>query len=479
MDSSTAKVFQIGFNRCGTRFIHQYLVSLGYETANWDGGRLAMCMMENFKNGRRLLTGYDHVFRAFTDMEHLQSNTYAHRIFFKMLDEQYPGSKFILNTRDVEVWLQKRLTDDSYVREAMRYHGFHTIGELAMKWREEWMHHHEDVMSYFGERRSGNDLLVYDVDRDNPNKLFVFLSDPELVHGTFGRLYREFSSRFSNFLVTLPSRPDDDDDVRAWFDEHVLTYCACLPDRRPYMESLFERLGWTGKVWFFESLRPTDVERRDMERLSTVYALGMPQSPCPSCVMDEVWHPGLFDNPTKFCVHLSNAMCLHHGLEQSLFRPSMYTLVLEDDVRFEASSVTDVARVCFELVQHDDDVLYLGFGHCKRGQTLRRAQPSDRTILLPPHQQILCKHAILYKNSYLQRMFPYLFPQVDCSDVHFNHVNMRLNARVRIARPPIVFQDRDRFGSQNGNAQESRIPLYDFELSIEEEEAVHNNDDFI
>lgn len=471
------KVFQIGFNRCGTRFLHQFLEQLGYRVVRWDRGRLATTMMENFKNGRRLLHGYDDRFNAFTDMEDYTSNVYAHMIFYRMLDEQYPGSRFILNTRSMDVWLNKRMESKEYVQESMAYHRFHTIHDITNKWREDWIRHHEQVLAYFGEERIGRDLLVYDVDHDNPQRLFVFLSCHEHVHDTFGTLFASTKSRF----LRLSFRQDETttNPSMEWFRDRIVTYTLTLSQRRDHMQRFLRSVGWPSDVWFFDSLTPDDVNEPTLRTLTTMYMVGIPKSPCPYCTMETTWHPGIYGNPAKCTVHLSYLCALYHALEMHKANDhrksdDTYTLILEDDIVFgKGVKMEDVVATCHEFARKQHDVLYLGFGHCKKGQSLQRANPSDRIVSTPCNQQILCKHAILYKNSYLEEMFPHLLPLVDCSDVHFNHVNMRLKAQVCIARPPLIYQDRDAFGSYNGNANECHVPLYDSHVDLEEEEKVN------
>lgn len=483
----TGKIFQIGFNRCGTKFLHMFLDAMGYASVCWDQGNLALRMMENFKNGVPLVSGYEDRFDAFLDMEHFQSNTYAHVLFVRLLDEQYPGSKFILNTRHMDVWIQKRLESRDYVDTSMKYHGYHTIHQLMEKWRGDWVRHHDRVKRYFGNDRLGKDLIVYDVDHDNPQRLLLFLSDPGDVEDRLLRMYKAWSPRFTHLVVSsdrMDSSVDGATSLQEWFSRYVATYCPCLPERQGYMDDVFRSMSWVGDVWTFQSVCPDDVEGDDMRHLSSVEMIGIPRSPCPYCTMEDTWHPGIYHLPIKHCVHLSYVMCLRHALAHALrvsrkdpipllTSQMQYTLVLEDDVYFTVP-LRYVMELCYEFAVKGGDVLYLGFGHCKQGQRLRRKHAADRMIEVPLHQQILCKHAILYRNTYLELMMPHLLPQVDCSDVHFNHVNMRLGARVYIAHPPIVFQDRHRLGSFNGNEEESRIPLYDHELTVEEEARIHD-----
>ena len=64
------KIFQIGFNKCGTSTIHRYLRANGVKCVHWDDGRLAQRMFANLANGDNLMAGYEG-FDAFTDMEYI------------------------------------------------------------------------------------------------------------------------------------------------------------------------------------------------------------------------------------------------------------------------------------------------------------------------------------------------------------------------------------------------------------------------
>lgn len=94
------KIFQIGFNKCGTRTIHRYLARNGVRSLHWDAGRLAKRMYANLAEGRELLAGYEE-FDAFTDMEYLDEFGTTYLEGYKLyphLAAQYPNAVFILNT---------------------------------------------------------------------------------------------------------------------------------------------------------------------------------------------------------------------------------------------------------------------------------------------------------------------------------------------------------------------------------------------
>ena len=46
------KIFQIGFNKCGTKTLHHYFSRNGIRSVHWDEGRLAQRMFANLASGK-------------------------------------------------------------------------------------------------------------------------------------------------------------------------------------------------------------------------------------------------------------------------------------------------------------------------------------------------------------------------------------------------------------------------------------------
>jgi hypothetical protein len=175
------KIFQIGFNRCGTVSLHYFFEMSGIPAVHWDEGALARSMYAQYKQDKPLLARYPD-FTFFSDMEAdiaiagKPSWLYAHIDFYKLLDAQYPGSKFILNTRRLEDWLVSRsrfgeASPSWYLDYAKRQ--YNTSAENVHQiWKNQWVQHHNDVLAYFKDRPE--DLLVYDIDNDNADKIREF-----------------------------------------------------------------------------------------------------------------------------------------------------------------------------------------------------------------------------------------------------------------------------------------------------------------
>lgn len=168
-------VFCIGLNKTGTRSLHDALQVLGLSSLHWGGperGPQIRALVEAAaREGRPLLEQIDDV-DAYSDILALSTN-------FDLLDEQYPGSKFILTVRSGEAWLDSRrrhVEANIERKERGEYAGaFLTIDPDA--WAAEMDDHVTRARSHFTDRP--NDLLVMDIAAgDGWAQLCPFLGRP-------------------------------------------------------------------------------------------------------------------------------------------------------------------------------------------------------------------------------------------------------------------------------------------------------------
>lgn len=125
---------------------------------------------------------------------------YISQTLFKELDMQYPGSKFILNTRDKSKWLKSRSKHLCYnminypqvngrTYAELFTHIYHcSTEEVLERWSKEWDEHHAAVQEYFKDRP--NDLLVFNIETDNPQKLVDFLADLYILDAQHYKHYK-------------------------------------------------------------------------------------------------------------------------------------------------------------------------------------------------------------------------------------------------------------------------------------------------
>lgn len=170
------KIFCIGFNKTGTVSLHAALTYLGYSGIHgmW-GNHLKFVDAKN--NNKKLLSGFSDNIIHFSDLDIMKDN-------FKSLDEQYPNSKFILNTRKKEDWLISRKKHyDKYTDNGKYKYDWRWIKDTPEQWGIEWDLHHKDVIDYFKDRPK--DLLIMDIPGgDGWDKLCPFLGI-EIVQSSF------------------------------------------------------------------------------------------------------------------------------------------------------------------------------------------------------------------------------------------------------------------------------------------------------
>ena len=172
-----SKIFVIGFNKTGTRTIHNYFQMNGIPSLHWEYRRLAKRILANDLEDKPLLEGYDN-YTVYSDMEDHINLNYAHVTYFKLLDIQYPNSKFILNIRDVENWIKSRNNHmDGKYAEYLCYRLEINRDVLNDLWREEFCEHYNNVVEYFMDT---NKLLIFDIERDTVEKLNAFFPEHKL-----------------------------------------------------------------------------------------------------------------------------------------------------------------------------------------------------------------------------------------------------------------------------------------------------------
>jgi hypothetical protein len=165
------KVFGIGLNKTGTISLHEALETLGLRSLHWGGPEVRATVERAFRERRPLvddLPDYD----AYSDIYDLSAR-------FALLARQYPGSRFILTTRDLDGWIEsrRRHVERNRVRQAAgEYHG--TFLEIEPDvWAEQFRAHHEAVEAFFADR---DDLLVMRItEGDGYEVLCPFLGLPD------------------------------------------------------------------------------------------------------------------------------------------------------------------------------------------------------------------------------------------------------------------------------------------------------------
>jgi len=164
------KIFCIGLNKTGTISLHQALTALGFSSLHWGGQASRTAVERAIREGRPLLE-YLGDYDAYSDIQRLSTS-------FDVLDAQYPGSRFILTTRDVDGWIDSRrrhVERNQERKDRGQYEG--TFLEIEPeRWREQYAEHHARVAAYFDGR---DDMVVMRVtEGDGYDVLCPFLDVP-------------------------------------------------------------------------------------------------------------------------------------------------------------------------------------------------------------------------------------------------------------------------------------------------------------
>jgi len=174
----TGKIFGIGLSKTGTKSLQWALQQLGFRAAH-------------FADHFRVRLGIKTWFIGDFETDCLANFDAAMDVpiptFFTELDKRYPGSKFVLTSRDLESWLksvQKHWTRNPLrndpvgrYRMTLRVAMYGSHGYSEMRYRQVYDTHTRLIEWYFKDRPA--DLLVMDIIAgDGWEKLCPFLSLP-------------------------------------------------------------------------------------------------------------------------------------------------------------------------------------------------------------------------------------------------------------------------------------------------------------
>ncbi len=138
------RVFCIGLNKTGTSSFHAAMEVLGLNSLHWGGDEINQTVRAALDDGRPLLSGLDPAIDAFSDIGLLATH-------FRQLDEQYPGSRFVLTVRPLEEWIdsRRRHVERNIARhDAGEYDGSFLVVDENL-WRHQWHRQVDGARRYF------------------------------------------------------------------------------------------------------------------------------------------------------------------------------------------------------------------------------------------------------------------------------------------------------------------------------------------
>ena len=145
--ASPSKIFGLGLSRTGTTSLHIALVLLGIPSIHYPIDAARHWLWGRFDMDR--LTDFD----ACGDL--------PTPIYFRQLDNMYPGAKFILTTRNVDTWLdsvERHFTEapppsqHTLLRDFIRIATYGVCQFHRGRFRDVYLRHSDAVRRYFVDR---------------------------------------------------------------------------------------------------------------------------------------------------------------------------------------------------------------------------------------------------------------------------------------------------------------------------------------
>lgn len=182
------KVFEIGFNKCGTRSFCQFLNNHRMRAAHWEEGALAQSLLRAIHSGTKPFEEFRD-FQVFSDIMLANERTWVEgRVFFRELDEWFPGSIFVAIKRDRESWItsRKNHANGKLLRNYCKF--FEVDESVALNdWRVAWDSHWRQLDEYFRGGYTSSSFVVIDLDRPESSGLSEVIG-VELDWGKFPRI---------------------------------------------------------------------------------------------------------------------------------------------------------------------------------------------------------------------------------------------------------------------------------------------------
>ena len=162
----TPKIFGIGLHKTGTTTLARMMERMGYMNYGFDRYFMRLMFEGNF----------DPVWSWIAPWQSFQDIPWP--LFYRELDQKYPGSKFILTLRDEEKWWNSlvnhfggRITEANHL-----IFGFADVVGHKEEVLKMYRNHNREVQEYFADRP--DDLLVVNWEDQGISEVCHFLGRP-------------------------------------------------------------------------------------------------------------------------------------------------------------------------------------------------------------------------------------------------------------------------------------------------------------
>ena len=184
MNTTSQKIFNIGFHKTGTTSLTQFMHDLGYKSLHSVAMSMQYLQLGTQHNCGED-TGKPSDFEKLIDNNLLKHTVQQYDFFsdnpwpllYKHLDKTYPDSKFILTLRNNEKWINSlnKYSGTGNTRMRQLVYGYGNPSNHITQYRKIYIRHNKNVKEYFKDK---NNLLIIDIAEDNKvlaNKILQFL----------------------------------------------------------------------------------------------------------------------------------------------------------------------------------------------------------------------------------------------------------------------------------------------------------------
>lgn len=188
------KIFLIGFNKCGTTSFHKFFHAQGLKSWHFklkdkylavEASRSTdvVSCRKTFAHGQ-----------VFSDFTYFTEETFLEPLdMYGLWRMAFPDAYFILNSRDVDSWLNSRMNHrgGTFFSRYMLF-SEQTKDEVLIEWRNKFQSHTENVLSFF---ENDERFCHFMVGQDDIDKIVSFLApDYSLSAGMFNHVNSTRSS---------------------------------------------------------------------------------------------------------------------------------------------------------------------------------------------------------------------------------------------------------------------------------------------
>jgi len=170
---NSQKVFNIGFHKTGTTSLTHFMDVHGYKSLHntaYTMQRMNLGSQSDIADDPTTPSDIGgmldiHLLQELVqEFDFFSDNPWP--LIYKLLDESFPDSRFILTRRNTDSWMNSLIKYSGSQNTRMRQliYGYGNPGHHVKRYRQVYIRHNKDVVSYFGNRKN---LLVIDIEDDN------------------------------------------------------------------------------------------------------------------------------------------------------------------------------------------------------------------------------------------------------------------------------------------------------------------------